>query len=628
MPKATTTPRAAADTADSAEEEATGSARKPARRATAETMATRQRDISVSEFFTKNRHLLGFDNPAKALLTTVKEAVDNSLDACEEAGILPDLYVEIKELAENRFRVIVEDNGPGIVKAQIPKIFAKLLYGSKFHRLKQSRGQQGIGISAAGLYAQLTTGRPVTIISKTGKGRPAYKIDLRIDTKRNQPDIVTEDTVDWDEEGGRTREHGTRVEMDLVAAYRGGRTGVEAYLEQTVVANPHLALTFHPPKAELMSFPRVSNDLPREAQEIKPHPHGVELGMLLSMLNDSPGKTVKEVLIDDFSRVSPKVADEICKAAKVPAKKEAASIHSDEAERLHKALGEVKLMAPPASCVVPIGEALIVEGLKRRFKAEFYASTTRPPAVYRGNPFVVEVGLAYGGELPLEEQAEILRLANRVPLQYQPKACAISEAVYETNWKSYEVQQPKGSLPVAPMAIAVHLASVWVPFTSEAKEAVAHYDELMKELKLAIQECGRKLGAHLRAREKAQSEGRRLSLFQRYIPEVSGAISRIIGVPKAKVQQAFTDALPNFVNITTEDAPDDGGTPPAAGSAPPPPPDSMPPPPPAGAKGGKGSGKKGAAPEAGKGDKREKRDASEPKKPAGKRGKSVQLDLL
>jgi DNA topoisomerase VI subunit B len=587
MPKVPPPPRAAPKPAESlaeGEEEAAASATKPARRATAESMASRQRDISVSEFFTKNRHLLGFDNPAKALLTTVKEAVDNSLDACEEAGILPDLYVEIKELAENRFRVIVEDNGPGIVKPQIPKIFAKLLYGSKFHRLKQSRGQQGIGISAAGLYAQLTTGRPVTIVSKTGKGRPAYKIELRIDTKRNQPDIVSEGAVDWDEEGGRTREHGTRVEMDLVAAYRGGRTGVEAYLEQTVVANPHLALTFHPPKAEIMSFPRVSNDLPREAQEIKPHPHGVELGMLLSMLNDSPGKTVKEVLIADFSRVSPKVADEICKAAKVPAKKEAASIHSDEAERLHKALGEVKLMAPPASCVVPIGEELIVEGLKRRFKAEFYASTTRPPAVYRGNPFVVEVGLAYGGELPLDEQAEILRLANRVPLQYQPKSCAISEAVYETNWKSYEVQQPKGSLPVAPLAIAVHLASVWVPFTSEAKEAVAHYDELMKELKLAIQECGRKLGAHLRAREKALSEHRRLSIFQRYIPEVSEAISKIIGVPKAKVQQAFTAALPNFVNVN-EEAPDGGGsTPPPAGDSMPPPPDSGAPPPKKGSK--------------------------------------------
>jgi len=606
--------------------------KRPARRATAESMASRQRDISVSEFFTKNRHLLGFDNPAKALLTTVKEAVDNSLDACEEAGILPDLYVEIKELSENRYRVVVEDNGPGIVKPQIPKIFAKLLYGSKFHRLKQSRGQQGIGISAAGLYAQLTTGRPVTITSKTGRGRPAFKIDLRIDTKRNQPDVVKDETVDWPEEGGRTREHGTRVEMDLAAAYRGGRTGVESYLEQTVVANPHLGLTFVPPKGERVTYPRVSNELPREAQEIKPHPHGVELGMLLSMLNDSPGKTVKEVLVDDFSRVSPKVADEICKAAKVPSKKEAASIHSDEAERLHKALGEVKLMAPPASCVVPIGEALLIEGLKRRFqKAEFYASTTRPPAVYRGNPFVVEVGLAYGGDLPLDEQAEILRLANRVPLQYQPKACAISEAVYETNWKSYEVSQPKGSLPVAPLAIAVHLASVWVPFTSEAKEAVAHYDELMKELKLAIQECGRKLGSHLRAREKALSEGRRLSLFQRYIPEVSQAIANITGVPKAQVLQAFNDALPNFVNIAEETSPDEGGSAPAAPSVPPPP-DSMAPPPPAAAKGTKT--KKNGPPEpTAKGVKGGKSDKAVKVGKTGtggakKRGKGEQLELI
>jgi DNA topoisomerase-6 subunit B len=538
---------------------------KPARRATAESMASRQREISVSEFFTKNRHLLGFDNPAKALLTTVKEAVDNSLDACEEAGILPDIKVEIREVADGRYRVAIEDNGPGIVKPQIPKIFAKLLYGSKFHRLKQSRGQQGIGISAAGLYGQLTTGKAVTIVSKTGKGRPAYRIELRIDTKRNQPDVVAESTVDWD------KEHGTRVEIELTGAYRGGRTGVEAYLEQTVVANPHLALTFQPPKAEMIVFPRVAHELPREAQEIKPHPHGVELGMLLNMLQDSPGKTVKQVLVDDFSRVSPAVADEICKAAKVSPRTPAASVHGDDLERLHKALGEVKVMAPPASCVVPIGEELLIEGLKRRFKAEFYVSTTRPPSVYRGNPFVVEVGLAYGGELPNDDPADIMRFANRVPLQYQPKACAISESVYQTNWKAYQLPQPKGSLPVGPLAIVVHLASVWVPFTSEAKEAVAHYDELLREMRLAVQECGRKLGTHLRARAKAESEQKRLSLFQRYIPEVAAAIASILGTDKNDVETKFVTALPNFVRIgelqEAEGGGDGGGEPAPGGGS-------------------------------------------------------------
>ena len=571
---------------------------KPARRSAAEAMGAKQRDISVSEFFTKNRHLLGFDNPAKALLTTVKEAVDNSLDACEEAGILPELIVEITEVSGDRFRVSIEDNGPGIVKPQIPKIFAKLLYGSKFHRLRQSRGQQGIGISAAGLYAQLTTGKPVIIISKTAKGRPAFQIDLRIDTKRNQPDVVKDVTVEWN------KDHGTRVEMELVAAYRGGRTGVQEYLEQTVVANPHLGLTYKPPKGETLVFPRVSNDLPREPQEIKPHPHGVELGMLLSMLDDSPGKSVKDVLMDDFSRVSPKIAEEICRLAKVSPKARASGIHGEDLDRLHKALGEVKVMAPPATSVVPIGEALLIEGLKRRYpQAEFYISCTRPPSVYRGNPFIVEVGLAYGGNLPVDEPADIMRFANRVPLQYQPKACAISESVYDTKWKNYEIAQPKGSLPVGPLAIAVHLASVWVPFTSEAKEAVAHYDDLMKEMKLAVQECGRKLGIHLRAREREQSEAKRLGLFQRYIPEVAAAMASILGIPKEGIAKSFQAALPRFVNLAAEE-PGEEPPPKGGGSMPPPASDSAPPPPvvPPAAK----APKKAAKPEPAKPGKRDK----------------------
>ena len=371
--------------------------------------------------------------------------------------------------------------------------------------------------------------------------------------KRNQPDIVSEETVEWNTtniEGAQEEKvHGTRVELELVAAYRGGRTGVDAYLEQTIVANPHLALIYLPPKAEKIIYPRVSNDLPREAQEIKPHPHGIELGMLLHMLQDSPGKTVKQVLMDDFSRISSAVAEEICKVAKVNPKTKAETVHGDDIDHLHKALGEVKVMAPSASAVVPIGEDLLIAGLKRRFNAEFYSSTTRPPAVYRGNPFVVEVGLAYGGDIPTDETAEIMRFANRVPLQYQPKACAISESVYDTNWKSYELTQPKGSLPIGPLAIVVHLASVWVPFTSEAKEAVAHYDDLLKEMRLAIQECGRKLGSHLRARAKADSEYKRMSIFQRYIPEVSASLGSILGREKDVIAKLFEKALPNFVNI-------------------------------------------------------------------------------
>jgi DNA topoisomerase VI subunit B len=562
---------------------------KPGRRATAESMAQKQRDISVSEFFSKNRHLLGFDNPAKALLTSVKEAVDNSLDACEEAGILPTLRVEITEIDESRYRMAVEDNGPGIVKEQIPKIFAKLLYGSKFHRLKQSRGQQGIGISAAGLYAHQTTGQNVLILSKTGKGRPARRVELRIDTAKNQPVILVDEAFEWD------KDHGTRVELEMKGTYRGGRTGVDAYLEQTVVANPHLEMFYKPANAEEIHYPRATEELPREPHEIKPHPHGVELGILLKMLHDARGMTIKSALVDSFSRVSPALAEEVCHKAQVSPRKRAPDVAGVEGERLHKALGEVKVKAPPASCVVPIGEELIVAGLKRRYHGCEYFSTTRPPAVYRGNPFVVECGLAYGGDLPAEESAEMLRFANRVPLQYQPRACAISEAVYEINWRNYGLSQPKGSLPVAPMAILVHLASVWVPFTSEAKEAVAHYPELLREITLAVQECGRKLAQSIRARARAESEAKRRSVFERYIPELGASLSKLTGQEATSIEGLFYKALPNFVKVLEAAADekagngDGGAAPPASadealvtGNAPsvPPPPLSDPPPPP------------------------------------------------
>lgn len=513
-------------------------------RVTAETLAGRQREISVSEFFTKNRHLLGFDNPAKALLTTVKEAVDNSLDACEEAHIVPEVVVEIQEISDTRYKVVVEDNGPGIVRNQVPKIFAKLLYGSKFHRLRQSRGQQGIGISAAGLYGQLTTGKPMIITSRTGKRSKAHVIHVQIDTTKNKPKILKDEVVeDWH------RDHGTRVEIELTGKHRGGRTGVDAYVEQTVVANPHVSFTYRPPKGDEQIFERATDELPREPAEIKPHPHGVELGMLMRMLHDARGLKVKGALSASFSRVSAATAEKVCQAAGVPSSTSATSATGEQIEALHQALGETKVMAPPSSCVVPIGEDLVIAGLQRRYQAEFFEATTRSPAVYRGNPFVVECGLAYGGDLPLDEPAEILRFANRVPLQYQPKACAISESVYSTNWKAYTLSQPKGSLPVAPLAIFVHLASVWVPFTSEAKEAVAHYDEILREIRFALQECGRKLAAKLRARERAESEAKRRGLFERYIPELGASLGNITGRSAKSVEKLFFAALPQFIRI-------------------------------------------------------------------------------
>jgi DNA topoisomerase-6 subunit B len=545
---------------------------------TAESMAKKQREISVSEFFLKNRHLLGFDSPRKALLTAVKEAVDNALDACEEAGVVPEISVDIQQTSENRFRVSVTDNGPGIVKAQIPKIFAKLLYGSKFHRLRMSRGQQGIGISAAGMYGQLTTGGSTRILSKPKSSRKAHTMDVQIDTRENNPVVLKDEEVEWlptfypAGEGGKPLKpieyrHGTCVSIEMEATYVRGRLSVDEYLKQCAVVNPHMQLHYRivlqkkekdekaeeegkakpkkdkdaEPKdgekptatGEWITFNRVSKELPAPPREIKPHPHGVELGMLMQMLKNTSARTIRAALNQDFSRVSSKTALQLCEKAGLPPNARPSRIAHQESEALFKAINETKIMRPPTDCLSPIGEEAIVAGLKKEFPGDFYAATTRPPEVYRGNPFQIEVGIAYakpgenqeaGGEDPVR----VMRFANRVPLLYQGGACAVTRAVTDVNWKSYGLSQPRGAVPVGPMVLMVHMASVWVPFTSESKEAIAHYAEIIKEMVYGMQECGRQLSVHLSRRRRQMEAERKRSYIELYIPHLALGLKQIL----------------------------------------------------------------------------------------------------
>jgi DNA topoisomerase VI subunit B len=527
----------------SAEREAAASPKKQPKivRLTANDLAEKQREISVSEFFTKNRHLLGFDSPAKALLTTVKEAVDNALDACEEAGILPDLLLEIQEISETRYRIAVQDNGPGIVKAQIPRIFGQLLYGSKFHRLRQSRGQQGIGISAAGMYGQLTTGKPITVISRIGQGKPAHKFDIQIDTRRNAPVVVADHEVEW------TPQHGTRVELEIEATYKKGRHSVDGYVEQTAMANPHAQITYVAPTGERTELPRVAKELPKPPQEIKPHPHGVELGILLKMLHDTKARNLRGFLTSEFSRVSAAVAEEIATTAGLSGGMTTQKAAREQAEALYKAIQATKLMAPPSNVLSPIGEELLLDGLKKQIDARFYAATSRSPSVYRGNPFLVEAAIAFGAEhLPADEPITLIRFANRVPLLYQQSACAVTKSVIQTNWKAYGIQQSRGALPLGPMIVMVHIASVWVPFTSESKEAVASYPEIMKDIKLALQDVGRKLGIFIRRGLREADAEKKRSYIEKYIPHIGIALQEILAISdkeKEKVCATLKDTL-------------------------------------------------------------------------------------
>jgi DNA topoisomerase-6 subunit B len=504
----------------------------------ADQLAEKQRDISVSEFFLKNKHLLGFDNPKKALLTTIKEAVDNSLDACEEMRQLPDLLIQVDQVTENRFKVTIEDNGPGIVKEQIPKIFAKLLYGSKFHRLKCSRGQQGIGISASVMYGQLTTGKPAIITSKTSPKQKAHYYELHLNTSNNEPEIIKEAEVDWD-----NKDHGTKVTIELEGLYQKGQKGIEEYLKLTAISNPHAQITYISPEKEELVFPRGINKLPEEPKEIKPHPYGVQLGILIKMLKDTKSNTLQSFLTTDFCRISPALAKTICQKALLYEKSRPSRIAREEAENLYKAMQETKIMAPPTNCVTPIGEDAIIQGLKKEIKADFYAAVTRPPEVYSGNPFIVECGIAYGGELPSEELIKVLRFANRVPLLYQQSACVSNKAIIQTAWRNYGISQSKGAIPAAPMILFIHVASVWVPFTSESKEAIAHYPEILKELKLALQECGRKLASYVRKNVRAKEQRERISLFEHYIPELAFSLSKISDGKKEDLEKELNKIL-------------------------------------------------------------------------------------
>ena len=498
---------------------------------TAEELSKQQREISVAEFFTKNRHLLGFDNPVRALLMTVKEAVDNSLDACNEAHFLPEILVEVQQISETRFKIIVEDNGPGIIKQNIPKVFGKLLYGSKFHRLRQSRGSQGIGISASVLYSQLTTGKPTKIISKTGKNKSAYYYELNIDTKTNNASIVKEETIEWN------KDHGTRIELELEGRYQKGKQSIDEYIKQVAIVNPEAQINYINPEKEKQEFLRATNTLPREPREIKPHPYGIELGNLIQMLQIAESRTLQGFLTQDFSRIGPGTAKEICDKAKLNTNKKPREIQRYEAESLFKAMQEVKVIAPPTDCLSPINFEVLEKGLRKEVNADFYVTTTRPPTVYRGFPFIIECGIAFGGDLDKEGSIRLMRFANKVPLLYQQGACSITEAVSETNWKPYGLQQSGNNLPTGPAIILIHMASVWVPFTSEAKDAVAHYEEIIKEIKLALQECGRKLSIYIHKHIRAAEQKEKINLFEKYIPELANALYNLTGENKTRIEE-------------------------------------------------------------------------------------------
>ena len=510
----------------------------------------KQKQIAISEFFEKNKHFLGFDSLQRAIITAVKESVDNSLDACEEVRILPDIRIEVKRLEGNRVELITQDNGPGIPRDSIEHVFGKFLLGSRFHAIRQTRGQQGIGITGVVMYSQLTTGAKTRVVSKVEDDATAVFVDLGIDTRKNKAIKSGEIRGTWiDNVTGEEVDHGLRIETVMNAKYQRGKQSVYQYLRMTSIVNPHatITLTVQDKDGEIIEeghWERTTDRLPRVVKEIKPHPHGIHLGTLQRMLREAEERKMTSFLRHNFSGISMRAAREILEKAGLDESRQPRRIRAEEAQLIVNSFQKVKVLNPPTDCLSPIEDLLIKKGLSKAIDSRFASTATREPQVTQGNPFQVEVGLVFGGDLNSDSPIEILRFANRVPLMYQQGGCLLTKALESVDWKRYGLEQPGGrGIPKGPAAVLVHLASTNVQFTSEAKEAVAANEEVLEEIRRALLEVGRGLKNHLKKSSQRKKAQEKFEVINVILPEISKKSSQLLDREEPDLAPVITQIM-------------------------------------------------------------------------------------
>lgn len=511
---------------------------------------SRNREISISEFFEKNRHILGFDSPTKALYMTVKEAIDNSIDACEEHSILPDISVSIDKVDQDDLRITVEDNGPGIDPLEVASVFGKLLYGSRFHAMRQSRGQQGIGITAAVLYGQISTGSHAVVKTKQAADDVAYSFEISIDITRNEGIVHERKSFIWD------RQHGTSVSIAMKGKYQVGRQSAFEYLKETAVVNPHMDLRFTDPSGKNFHFPRSVEVPPSPSISMKPYPLGLELGEIQQMAHQTQSEKMKSFLTSSFNRVSSNVADEILQKTGISPDSDPRELTASQARSLMNAFKEVKLMAPPTEALSPVGPEFIRKGLKSVYEDQhpsFYSRPVlRPPGVYNGNPFQVEAGIVFGGDLPVEENVRIVRFVNKVPLLFQQGACAITQAVSTIDWRPFGLDQKQGTgIPFGPMIVMVHVCGTKIPYTSESKEAIASVESISEEIVLALRQVGRDVRRFLNKRERRSQINEKFRLIRELIPAISEKASVLLEKPAPPIDPVIAKVA-NVILIAEE----------------------------------------------------------------------------
>ncbi|MDE1868383.1 MAG: DNA topoisomerase VI subunit B [Candidatus Micrarchaeota archaeon] len=511
------------------------------------------KEHSISEFFKKNRQMLGYSGKIRSLVTVVHEYVTNGLDACEEAGILPDIGVEVKEVAEEKYKITITDNGPGIPSKFVGKALATILAGTKFHRYVQQRGQQGIGAAGCTLFSQMTTGQPIAVRSCTGTGK-AFSCKIAIDTMNNKP-VVTEmeDLPD--------KFRGLSVEGIFAdVKYENSDHGVYEYLRRTALSNPHAQIKFIDPEGKESLFVRAVDKVPERPKPTKPHPLGLFINDLLEFAHSSESRKISSFLADTFARVTPNKVDELKPFAKtVDFEKSPKQLTWEDAESLIKAFKEVKWIAPDATTITAIGEEQIKVALKNILNPEFMNVVERKPKVFRGGiPFIVEAAVAFGGTSGRETSegyaGNVLRFANRVPLLFDSGTCAITIAAKNVDWKRYSID-----IDTQPVSIFVNVSSVHIPYSGVGKEAIAQEDEIIEEIKLAVMEAARGVQHYISGKHKAAEEATRYKTIMRYAKQLAQDVAYMTGSDQKKIEDKIEKlVLKHYPKVKENESADEG----------------------------------------------------------------------
>lgn len=493
-------------------------------------MISKYEELSPAEWFRRNKSIAGFDNPARAIYTSVREMVENSLDACEEGGILPEILVWVKEKESGLYQIYVADNGIGVPEKAVPKAFAKLLVGTKY-TLKQSRGTFGLGGKMAIMYGQITTGKPFKVITSTD-GKKAYYFLLKIDIQKNEPIVL--EKKKFDIENGW---HGTIVSFYIVGDWLRAKNKIIQYFKNTGIVAPYANITFIDPDGVLYFFRRTINELPPKPKEVKPHPYGVDIETLNRMIKRTKAKNLVKFMVENFHRVGPKKARDFIKHCGLDPNRDPKTLTDAEKRKMVVEMKNFKFLPPTADSLSPLGEKILREGIKKELDPEKLAVTQRPPRSYMGHPFIVEVGLAYGGKVPPASNGRytLYRFANRIPLLYdESNDVAMSVIREDINWSDYMISRD------APLAVVVHLCSTKIPYKTAGKEYVADIPEIRREIKLGIQECARELRTYLSKLKRKQLAEKRFMIISKFVDKFVKSLVQINKTHK-KIGKEFID---------------------------------------------------------------------------------------